>query len=453
MIFKIIIVLSFSVLYAFQTTAKTYKDSLNTEISGLLNYLTTSQIKKSDGNNYYKGEWPSYTENKTNIILLGAKGKSAYDSNCFTTASIHNILAELVLKKYIKYDSLKFTLDLALKNIYTYKTSDSSYNFWHKIPYPEKFSTGLFSKKYKDYQQFRPNRTDYKYRFIYKYANVFDDADDTVISYWAQALNDSVNNKKVNYSKLSEAYNILNKYTDSENRPNISKYNKHRGFNYHTNAYLTWLGQERRANYFKWFFPYTKIQNIVFCANEVDCVVNANILFYLTKLQNADTSRINTTVSFVKKNLNKSYCQQCGIYYPTEFTLHYAVSKTISSNNNYFKSDIDFIRESIISNQNPDGSFSSLISYNYIQATLYAVNTLLNVSDASDLRSRDAITKGINFIRKYFYKEGNLIYLRGGVFFSGGTIVRYNYVWYSDAYTTALALEALTKYQKIVESN
>ena len=39
----------------------------------------------------------------------------------------------------------------------------------------------------------------------------------------------------------------------------------------------------------------------------------------------------------------------------------------------------------------------------------------------------------------------------GGIFFSGGTIVRKTVLWRSDAYTTALVLESLVKYLDLLD--
>ena len=61
------------------------------------------------------------------------------------------------------------------------------------------------------------------------------------------------------------------------------------------------------------------------------------------------------------------------------------------------------------------------------------------------------IEKAIQFILKQSIQDENGIHWKGGVFFSGGTVVRKTLFWKSDAYTTAIILKAFANYRKYLE--
>ena len=418
-------------------------DSIRSEINKAINYLKLTQVKQSSGTDYYEGEWPSYIINLENIFLLGPKNKSAYDSNCFTTASVHNILAEYYLR-HPECTSILPILELAIKNIQSYKYNDS-YNFWHLIQNPS------YLQKYKKFriQQHRANRFHYKSHFVNKYANIFNDADDTAISLFAIWLYNKlmVKSDSTAFKHQTEIdTTVFYQYRDLNTRKNISLYNYFRGYKKHTGAFLTWFGPERKFNPILWFFPYKKKQNIIFGANDVDCVVNANVINTLMNINNGISLRLIDAIAFVNNTLQTEHYQTCGIYYPTEYNLHYIVSKSIHHKDTVYNESIPYILKHILPNQNEDGSWSSFTNTNNLQATLFATLTLLNIGNFEIYKTKEAISKSVSFIRKQCFKVGELNYWLGGIFFSGGTVTRYNHVWKSDAYTTALCIELLDKY-------
>lgn len=107
----------------------------------------------------------------------------------------------------------------------------------------------------------------------------------------------------------------------------------------------------------------------------------------------------------------------------------------------------------IIENQEKDGAWSSRKSINKgdrIQSTLYAVSTLLQADLHTKILYQCEIEKGIDFILSNAITEGNHTHWEGGVFFSGGTMIRKSLFWKSDALTTALIVEMLVNFQNLL---
>ena len=98
-----------------------------------LSYILDTQAK-SDGSVYQRGEWASRVHLGGPGRTLGILAKGDLDDrNAFTTASIHNILAEI----YLRYDSsprLLGPIAQASSVLPLYMTDSGGYNFWPRIP-------------------------------------------------------------------------------------------------------------------------------------------------------------------------------------------------------------------------------------------------------------------------------------------------------------------------------
>ena len=299
-----------------------------------INYLATQQITKNTDSSAFEGEWPSYMYNINSVIFLGKKGKSAYDSNVFNTLFVHNTLAELY---FFVQDNAKIIpiLAKAQKNFKYYKNANS-FNFWPELNRPEHLKC-----KHKNCKQRRPVNFKYHYAFINNYANIFDDADDTMAAQLAYYYSNKVkeashSNELSNYAEVHYEKNLIN-FRDIGTRK-TNWYNKKLGFNYRTGAYLTWFGADwKHSHFFTWFFPYHSKQNIIYGQNEIDCVVNANILRTLYICGDTMIAGIKESKDFLRKAVLKDKCFTCGVYYPTEFSFHYAMAKAISSGVNNFE--------------------------------------------------------------------------------------------------------------------
>lgn len=429
-------------------------NKMEDEIKKALHYIELSQIKQTLGDNAYEGEWPSYTSNRVTIPFIGKRGMSAYDSNCFNTAFIHNTLAIIYFSNPQYAEEIIPALERAQKNILLFKTNET-FNFWHLLDYPGNLQKKKQRKNPEKFRQRRANHFIYKTRLAYCYANMFDDADDTSVGYLALYFSDSIRKagkEQLSLTDYSVVGQLFSKYRDIGKRK-TNWYNKRNGYNYRTGAFLTAFGPDRRhSNFITWFFPYKDKQNIFYGVNEVDCVVNANVLRALAILQETNTEGFSESCTLVNDAFKNNLQYRCGVYYPTEFTLHYAASKALHDGVSCLEPSRDTIIHQILSTQNKDGSWASCIEDNDIQSTLYALNSLLYLGEYEKYKTLPAIEKAIKYIRVSAIHEGEVTYWPGGVFFSGGTIIRYVHIWRSDAFTTALAAEALTQYVKILKN-
>lgn len=419
-------------------TKATIPDSLLLDAIGKgIRYLSTHQVKQDNDSVGLIGEWPSYIRNESKIPFLGKKGKSAYDSNGFNTLFIFNILAEIYEKS--TNAAIPPLLELALKNTDHYQNGNS-FNFWPLLP-----KVNHKCKK-KDCKQRRPRHFHHHYRMTREYANVYDDADDTsagvLAYYYANKFRIQSNHPTDNnYSKFFEQYRDIGK-----RRTNW--YNKRLGFKKRTGAYLTWFGPDRKpSGFFSWFFPAKHNQNILYGRNEIDCIVNANILRTLYLKGDTNIAGINDSKNFIRKAIEKKKCFSCGVYYPTEFSFHYSVAKAISSGVTGLEDVVPVLKYQLMSVLKDGHVVNTEIGGNELQATLYAVNALIYLDQSEE--TMKVIRPAIEYIYLNMIGDKDEAHWLGGVFFSGGSAVRYLHVWRSDEFTTALALEAISNYLRI----
>jgi hypothetical protein len=409
-----------------------------------LNFLSVNQIKTQNGTDSYIGEWPSFIHNTKSIPFLGKKGKSAYDSNLFNTLFIHNALAELFFSLE-ENKSIVPMLSLAQKS-FSYYRNEGSFNFWPELPRPDHLKC-----KHVNCTQRRANHFDYHYEFINNYANIYDDADDTAAGdlayYFGAKVKEQIPEAELEQYRPYVLHHKFVQFRDTGRRK-ANWYNKRLGFNKRTGAYLTWFGHDRKpSHFFTWFFPYHLKQNILYGRNEIDCVVNANILRDLYITGDTCIAGVLEAKEFLKSVIRKKVCFTCGVYYPTEYSFHYAIAKAIASGVSGFEKEKKELVQQIIGQRNVDGYWTSDMEGNDVQATLYAVNALMYLMP--DVHTVALVNKAINYLLSQLINENEMAYWHGGVFFSGGSAIRYEHVWVSDAYTTCLGLEAIANYLKI----
>lgn len=410
-------------------------------ISKTINYIELNQVKVQNGNECFAGEWPTFIQNLEKIPYLGYKGKSAYDSNIFNTLYVHNGLAEYYLN-FEQNERIISILKRAQSGFHRY-IKDSTFNFWPELP-------RATHVKCPDHEctQRRANNFYYHYKFINDYANIYNDADDTsaglLAYYFSNKVKDRTGTDSLAYYNLYKLSPFVERYRDTGERK-TNWYNKKIGLKGRTGAYMTWFGPDRpKSNVFNWFKPLHPQQNILYGTNEVDCIVNANILRTMYVLGDTMAEGIPQAKKLIREAVNKKICHTCGVYYPTEFSFHYAVGKAISSG----VSGLNDVRESLIkdilSRMNINGYWPSFTSTNHVQSTLFAINALLLLQQNNQYMPE--IEKGLNYIIRSKIEEGNIVYWQAGIFFSGGSAVRYEHVWRSESYTSILALEAFTNY-------
>lgn len=452
------------------TPVEILSQKINQHLAGGLQYLASSQRKETINGHSFKGEWPTSMGLQQGFILLGNKNLFD-DSNCFSTASIHNALARIYLK-YPEYTAIPAMLDLSLERILAYKNNDK-FNFWNALP-PNR---DLFRGENTIRQPLVRRPTNYilKTRYINNAANVVEDADDTSLGYLAIALNQKTKklqrNTNVAIDSLPSIAPIFEKYRDSA-RKNFHWYNLLNGNYRNTNAYLTWLGDEYQFR--KWSllkvlghnaifflpssqcFPHAYKPYIPYGTNDLDAVVNANILSALATYNELDAKGVSSAIKFIESKSKSEAYSRAGVYYPNRYQFPYAVSQAYANGVNQLKPSTEYLLKFILEHQKKDGSWSSdwrLNKKDKLQSTAYALNTLVNIGNISENGTKIPIEKAINYLLERAIFDSDGVHWQGGVFFSGGTVVRNTLLWKSDAYTTVIILNALANYRQYLEQN
>ncbi|WP_375580492.1 hypothetical protein ABWH96_05510 [Marivirga tractuosa] len=453
---------SFSQIENQEHAQEIYTKTLN-HIDKGLSYLESAQQKESDSIFKYKGEWETQMSMNFWFPLLGREN-SSYDSNCFSVATIHNILANIYLE-YPEYRKIPPMLDMAFDRIMNYQ-SDGTFNFWNLLP-PKK--AHRFFEKETDELVRRPNNFPLKIKFMHKAANVANDADDTAAGLLAIYLRNKINGNQIPDS-LKDIHNIFDEYTDS-NRNNRLWYNFWQKQGSESGAYLTWLADEHKFsknwNPVQEFFhlgtfylpiskmyPHAYQPYIPYGSNDLDPVVNANILRVLSKYNNDRSHSAEKSIQFIEDEIIKENYEYAATYYPNKYHLPYYISKAYKNDVKGLGESSKLIEEFVIREYKENGSWSSrgiINNGDSLQSTILAVNALLNISGIRSEKSQAIILDGLDYIFSKGIKHDGKIFWKGGVFFSGGTLVRHVLHWKSDAVTTAMVLEALITLRKQLE--
>lgn len=418
-----------------------------------LRYLENSQIKTTTENKAFAGEWPAYMHMTNAFVLLG-KSEKYRDSNCFNMTGVFNALAEAYLQ-----DTSQVEIKNMLKNAYPELLSyrkDSLFNFWKSLPPNRDLSRktnnpeGLMVR--------RPTHYKLKTRFINNAANVAFDNDDTSMGnlslyYYSKIFGENQNQ--------NVSYDAFDKYLDS-NRKAYHWHNYLVNIPRETSAFLTWQGKEREFK--SWSFFKAAMHNLVFylpnsCANprpfvpyipwganDIDAVVNANILTYLGSTNQIEKSKGRTGAEkLINYQINRGRWSRAGMYYPNKYHFHYAVSRSMLAGKEKISVNGKAILAHLLDTQFPDGHFESRRKVNkkdILQSTVYGLTSLLNLKELGYNVPKEHIDLTMNYLLKHQNEDGSW---SGGVFFSGGTVVRNVLHFKSEAYTTALMVLAMNK--------
>jgi len=447
---------------------KEYAQNLHSKsliyIKKALSYLENNQQKETDSIFRFKGEWESRMNMSFWFPLLGGEN-NAYDSNCFSVATIHNILANIFLQ-YPEYQQIPPMLDLAFDRIMNYQ-SEGTFNFWNSLPPSEPLR--WFEAETNQLVR-RPNNFPLPIKFMQKAANVTNDADDTAAALLAIYLRNKISGNHIPDS-LDNLHKIFDNYTDT-NRNNRLWYNFWQGQGPESGAYLTWFGEEHQSQKnwnpiqelfhlgtfylpFSKMYPHAYKPYIPYGSNDLDLVVNANILRVLSVFGNHQSKATNDAINFIKSELKDENYEYAATYYPNKYHIPYYVSKAHKGGVHELNESCQLIEDYILKTYEEDTYWTSRDIINKgdsLQSTAYAVNSLLNISGIHSERSEEAILSGLKFIFSKCIESDHGIYWEGGVFFSGGTVVRHVLHWKSDAVTTAVILEALVNLRTQLES-
>ena len=480
-------------------------DSKKAIFNQAINYLIAEQVKATVGEQRFAGEWPSFMMNDGSATLLGQAGKRAYDSNCFTTASIYNSLAG-VFQNREKNTQIAEVLNAAISRVQSYAVKDR-FGFWPILPrtrslYPPDFEDEIPLVR-------RPNNYVLDNAFVNNASNIPEDADDTAVAYLALKKHNELADSWEDLDQIElpnqKPGEIFSQYRDIfKQRKTIHYYNLFNGGYFLTGAFMTWFSSEKFFTPWSWLPINTNTLDrpyIPYGANEVDCVVNSNILTTLASFNQLETKGVEKSCRFINKAIRKKQFSTCGLYYPNRFEIHYTTAKAISSGVTCLEESRERLIEDILETQTASGRFEShmkkgmrqkiikginrrntleklnnrwfrkdwnpqdsneyddkwmetLDPADSVQATLYALLALVKIADPEDPEVRLALDRGWAYLAGQLQRKNqNEVYFPGGIFFAGGTLVRQDIVWRSDAYTTALAVEFLDLYQRFhVES-
>jgi hypothetical protein len=305
-------------------------------------------------------------------------------------------------------------------------------------------------------------------RYINNAANVENDADDTASGNLAIWFHNQIFQKE---DSLISA-DLFDCFLDRE-RSNRHWYNYLFNGCPESGAYMTWLGKE--ADFKRWnilktighnqtFFlkssvcyPIPYQPYIPYGTNDVDAVVNANILTFLAhKGELAQSKGHSGAHTFIEHQAKYERWSRAGTYYPNRYHFHYAVSRALAAGDTSLLKPAQQMLRHLTVSQQKDGSYHSRRKVNHrdaVQSSAYALAAMLNFRAAGLNVPSEPIKSTVAFLMGQKQQEDEKIYWKGGVFFSGGTVVRNVLYFTSEAYTTALIALALQKYLKINESD
>ena len=435
---------------------------LKLSIAQGLKYLDNTQRKETILGSSFKGEWPTYMCLERSFFYLGSK-KDIDDSNCFSVASTHNSLANIYLA-FPEYDIIPNMLDLSFEKIMTYKNGNK-FNFWNLLSPNRKLKKDDIISEQGLVR--RPTNYNLKSKYINNAANIAEDADDTALGYSAIALRGKY--KKDSSFTKSSISPIFEEYRDV-NRNNRHWYNYINGNDHETGAYLTWLTTEyqfknwniikvigHNATFFLPFsecYPHAYKPYLPYGSNDLDGVVNANILSTLAFFDELNSEGVEQAIKFIEKKSKREKYDKVGIYYPNRYHFPYSVCKAYYNGVDKLESSIDYLSCYLKDKQNEDGSWSAKRSLNRkdkLQSTAYALSSLIYVGRYEELGTIKPIENAIDYLFRNSINNEQGTHWEGGVFFSGGTVIRNILTWKSDAYTTGIILEAFAHYRKHLE--
>lgn len=439
------------------------RDSLQRVMQSCLQFLVETQQKTSVEGQHYQGEWPAYMTMRTRFVLLGNQ-KARYDANCFALAGIVNLLSEVYLQDS-QWSEIPAMLDRAIPQLLQYSDSNG-FNFW-----PLREPQGRLSW----YRTNRPNaliRQPLQYRlpntYIRRAANVMNDNDDTsqgllALWYYRQIRPDFV---PPDYLKGI----ALDLWRDTL-RSTLHYYNLFARDPRSSGAYLTWRGEEEPFP--TWNLPRLLINNALFLtplstayptayvpympygANDVDAVVNANVLYYLSKTSTLAKGKSGAAAFITKKTRHRQW-SRAGVYYPNRYHLHYATIRAWKSGINELEEASNRLIAHLKASQRADGSFESrriVNRHDRIQSTLYAFSAMVHAGHPDQTGLRMSIEAALKFLLDKLQTHAQTHYLPGGVFFSGGTVIRNTLYWMSDAYSTAIFVKALQDWSRYADAS
>ncbi|MBF0314806.1 MAG: hypothetical protein HQK52_15400 [Oligoflexia bacterium] len=450
-------------------------------IDASLLYLSNAQIKESVGIERFRGEWESTIHIEHSLPLLGFAGKKDYDSNNFTNTSIYNILAPILLdKQYSQEYAGKIIpmLNSSIINILKYKNpATKTFGFWQFLPKRDHMWTLDERRNSLDNPPLirRSNNIWYRVRMVNHAENVPDDADDTATAYLALKYHHMLgelfpevwSSQEIQEIPTTKIAPFFDEFKDVLREARVNLLNRRGRITPFGGAFLTWFEHDdikhRGIGGFIYdLFPHRNQVYLPFGINDVDCVVNANVITALAVYgENLDNDGYNNSCDYLKKVITLKRYKICGMYYPNWNTFFYNATKAYSRGADCIgETLLKKMISDLIENQRDQGEWNSYRrwrgEYDKVSATAFAVAALANylvINKNHDEIALESLRRGLHFLlsKTIWDNERANAHWPGGIFFSGGTVVRKGVVWVSDAFTTALVVDALVNYRKLLE--
>lgn len=449
-------------------------DTLEKDLQQALQFLSDSQCKQTIEGSQYAGEWPAYMQMHRRFVLLGSRHKYR-DSNSFTTSGIYNLLAEMYLSD-TTWKEIVPMLRAAYPEIRSY-AAEYRFNFWKLLPPNRDLQKGPEPIPVPRVR--RPTHYKLSSRYINNAANVENDADDTASGNLAMLYHRKIfentdfptgilptsDSSMLQSKPVLATFSLFDAYRDDQ-RKNRHWYNYLFNGCANSGAYMTWLGPEatfRHWNIVKTFghnqifylkssvcYPTPYQPYIPYGTNDVDAVVNANILTYLAKKGELNLGKgYQGAHRFIHHQAVHGRWNRAGHYYPNRFHFHYAVSRALAAGDTALLPTAQLMLRHLLESQQKEGNYYSrrrVNHYDVLQSTAYALLALLHFRASGLNVPSSFIDKAAAYLHHQRRRTEHSTYWRGGVYFSGGTVVRNVLYFTSDSYTTALVAQAFQKY-------
>jgi len=231
-----------------------------------------------------------------------------------------------------------------------------------------------------------------------------------------------------------------------------------------TGAFLTWHKNEELP-----VFSRPEEGVIPLEVNNVDLVVNANVLLALALSGRSNEQGYTSTANLLARAIREQLWKDGNIYYPEKLCFPYAISRAVREARltiSTLDTVIPVLIHELIQEQkhfesrHPElkGAFPPFDSVSTVMATALGLNTLLNFGEVHARRAgleqefRSLINGSVQFLLKQQEQKRSVLrkqedipvsWPSGPLFSSSVHELAY---WYSDAQTTGLVLEALSKY-------
>lgn len=401
------------------------------KIRSALEFISYYQTTGNEG--YEAGQWRSQVTSYTPSALgIGRFAEPFEDPTVFVASSVANVLAE-TFEIDARYTEIPFLLRRTAEGLEKFRWGDL-FNF-----YPWRLHHGVKTGG--------P-------RFMYLAPRlrgamfVPPDSDTTAVTYtflhYLDSIKKNISPQEQNISLPIQVTKSYGRFLDTNRKPhpfNAIQRQKNTG------AFLTWLADEKNPAMPSTFAPPEKGPRIPLHINDVDCVVNANVIKLMTYAGKTSTPGYQSTCNYLNKLARKKRFFYCGMYYPSSYVLPYTMATDLKAGASCLRPAKDQILDYIISKQHNNGSWRNhlLARPDYIQSTAWALNTLMILGNPENRIHRQRVKRGLQFLLSQARRDsGSRLYWSGQVFYAGPLISRYPIVWRSTAYTTALAIKALT---------